>query len=73
MIGKYNSIPSDILSLLPELNNNEISEKVRDKNNAAYVDAFFSYLTSQTLHNHNFLHGIDFLWIIFSSKRKFLF
>ena len=52
MIGKYNSIPSNILSLLPDLNNIEISEKVRDKNNAAYVDSFFSYLTSQTLHDH---------------------
>ena len=34
-------------------------------NNSAYVDSFFTYLTSQLLNKHNFIHGIRFLWIIF--------
>ena len=55
MVGKYNNIPPDLLSALPDLVNINVSEKVRDRNNAAYVDSFFSYLTSQTLHNDNFL------------------
>ena len=44
MVGKYNNIPPDLLSSLPDLVNINISEKVRDRNNAAYVDSFFSYL-----------------------------
>ncbi len=31
-----------------------------DPNNIPYVDAFFSYLTGQMLHHHNFIHGLDF-------------
>ena len=34
--------------------------KILDPNNAAYVDGFFSYLSSQLLHAHDFIHGIDF-------------
>jgi hypothetical protein len=34
--------------------------KMRDVNNSSYVDAFFTYLTSQVLHEHGFLHGLDF-------------
>jgi hypothetical protein len=33
---------------------------MRDVNNSSYVDAFFTYLTSQVLHAHGFLHGLDF-------------
>ena len=73
MIGKYNSIPPVLLSSLPDLNNNEISEKVRDINNAAYVDSFFSYLTSQTLHGHCFLHGLDFFGSYLAEKENFYF
>ena len=31
-----------------------------DVNNTSYVDSFFSYLSSRLLHEHGFLHGIDF-------------
>ena len=34
--------------------------KVNDKNNSSYVDGFFSYLYSQLLNNHQFIHGLDF-------------
>ena len=35
-------------------------QKVLDKNNSAYVDSFFSYLTSQLFHKTSFTHGLDF-------------
>jgi hypothetical protein len=73
MIGKYKDIHPDILSALPTLTNSNICEKVRDKNNAAYVDSFFSYLTSQTLHEHNFAHGLDFFGSYLSVKKNFYF
>ena len=34
--------------------------KVNDKNNSSYVDSFFSYLSSQLLNHHGFMHGLDF-------------
>jgi hypothetical protein len=34
--------------------------KVNDKNNSSYVDGFFSYLSSQLLNHHHFIHGLDF-------------
>ena len=34
--------------------------KVNDKNNSSYVDSFFSYLSSQLLNHHGFIHGLDF-------------
>jgi hypothetical protein len=34
--------------------------KVNDKNNSSYVDSFFSYLSSQLLNHHQFIHGLDF-------------
>jgi hypothetical protein len=34
--------------------------KILDANNSAYVDGFFSYLSSQLLNTHGFIHGIDF-------------
>ena len=34
--------------------------KILDTNNSAYVDGFFSYLSSQLLNTHGFIHGIDF-------------
>jgi len=75
MVGKYKDINSDILFKLPSFleNGEETFEKSCDKNNAAYVDSFFSYLTSKTLHNHNFCHGIDFFGSYLASKKDFYF
>ena len=60
MVGKYENTEKSIIETLPKLNNNDCLEKVLDKNNSAYVDGFFSYLTSQLFHNNHFTHGIDF-------------
>lgn len=73
MIGKYNDIPSEMISELPKFGIDDVTGKVRDKNNAAYVDSFFSYLTSQTLNNHNFVHGIDYYGSYLSVQKKFFF
>lgn len=59
--GKYD-INDDKTHSLPKLNSNveNCEPKMLDKNNASYTDGFFSYLTSQTLHKHNNVHGIDY-------------
>jgi hypothetical protein len=60
MIGKYKN-NSEKVVLLPSFKNGaESLSKMTDHNNSSYVDAFFSYLSSQLLHKHGFVHGIDF-------------
>ena len=60
MVGKYKNITKEKLTSLPQLIDNNVHAKVLDKNNSAYVDSFFSYLTSQLLHKGGFSHGLDF-------------
>jgi len=59
MAGKYD-INNPLLLNLPKLNQNDCYHKVNDENNAAYVDSFFTYLTSQLLNRTGFIHGLDF-------------
>jgi len=60
MVGKYKNITKEKLTSLPQLTNTNVHAKVLDQNNSAYVDSFFSYLTSQLLHKKSFTHGLDF-------------
>ena len=59
MVGKYESCKETICNL-PSLTGETVHTKVQDPNNMAYVDYFFSYLSSQLLHTHNCLNGIDY-------------
>ena len=61
MIGKYNSNDERLLQL-PKMGgaNANVFPKYLDKNNVAYVDCFFSNLSSRLLHDYGFVHGIDF-------------
>jgi len=69
MVGKY-TITDNLLNL-PKLSNNNCHKKTEDNNNSAYVDAFFSYLTSQLLHTCRFCHGLDFFGSFIGVKKKF--
>ena len=70
MAGKYKH--NNHLTL-PHLNDDTSHYKIRDKNNSAYVDSFFSFLSSQILHNHRFYHGIDFYGSFLGIKRNFMY
>jgi hypothetical protein len=59
LTGKYIKKSEETLFTLPELSNKP-HKKMLDPNNSAYVDSFFSFLTSKTLHTHHFQHGLDF-------------
>ena len=72
MVGKYEKIDKETIINLPKLNNSDCLDKVLDKNNSAYVDSFFSYLTSQLLHNSSFNHGIDFYGTFTVIQNKFV-
>jgi hypothetical protein len=64
MVGKYDTLN---IFKLPILNGSDddntntiVYKKMNDANNSAYVDSFFSFLSSKLLHTHNFINGIDF-------------
>lgn len=59
--GKYETLNAlHLPSFFPLADASAASPKINDPNNSAYVDSFFTYLTSKLLHTHAFLHGIDF-------------
>ena len=70
--GKYDVSHSELIKL-PSFINNKAHAKLSDCNNSAYVDSFFSYLTSQMLNDNNFIHGIDFYGSFLGIKHDFLY
>ena len=71
MTGKYDLSNNQLLNLpIYDLSNSHA--KVRDVNNAAYVDSFFTYLSSQLLHNHKFYHGVDFFGSFLAHKIDYM-
>ena len=70
--GKYHASHSDLIKL-PRLVDGESHAKLCDQNNSAYVDSFFSYLTSQLLNENEFTHGIDFYGSFLGVKHNFIY
>lgn len=70
LTGKYD-ISDNII--LPSLNETNCIPKLLDKNNNSYVDSFFSYLSSQLLHNYNFINSIDFYGSFICKKKEFYY
>ena len=70
--GKYD-ITDDKLKKLPQLQGQGAAchSKSLDPNNSAYVDGFFSYLSSQLLHSHKFMNGLDFYGSFLAIQREF--
>ena len=68
MAGKYKKKQ---INILPSLENVDILSKIKNPNNAAYVDSFFYFLSSQAFHTHQFYHGIDFYGSFLGIKGNF--
>lgn len=71
--GKYDGYSDDIIQL-PTLSHKQQTthKKIKDSNNSAYVDSFFTYLTSQLQHHHGFTHGVDFYGSFLGIKNNHL-
>jgi hypothetical protein len=69
MIGKYDNC-YNILSL-PAFGDNNIIHKIIDTNNSAYIDGFFSYLSSLLLNKYSFINGIDYYGSYLGIKNNF--
>jgi hypothetical protein len=71
LLGKYNHNDRQLFNLPTFDNTIKVHPKIEEVNNSSYVDSFFSYLTSQTLHTHNFIHGLDFYGSFLSIKNNY--
>ena len=72
MIGKYN-IHDDKIRTLPSLlsTSENTLAKILDKNNTAYIDCFFSFLTSKLAEHHGFVHGLGFYGSFLGIQEKY--
>ena len=68
LTGKYKN---DNTLELPNIENNSCNTKLLDTNNCAYVDGFFSYLTSILFNNHKFINGTNFFGSFLGVKKEF--
>jgi|UniRef100_A0A6C0M166 hypothetical protein len=75
MSGKYDLASPDVLTLPAFGSTTDGGEvhkrKMHDGNNSSYVDAFFTYLSSQTLYTHGFIHGLDFYGSYLANQAEF--
>ena len=70
--GKYDVI-DDTLMALPQYGSTDKNchRKVLDVNNSAYVDGFFTFLSSKVMHAHNFVHGLEYYGAFVAHKHNF--
>jgi hypothetical protein len=71
LVGKYNYNDPNLFNLPSFENSHKVHSKISDPNNSSFVDGFFSYLTSETLHEHNFLHGLDYYGSFLAIKNDY--
>jgi len=72
LIGKYVGQADKILNL-PDYNSTETTTiaSFTDPNNCAYVDGQFLYFTNSLIHEHKFVHGVDYYGSFLAIKNNF--
>jgi hypothetical protein len=79
MLGKYDN-SYNILELPKFYNNDHINnnseyhkkyKKILDSNNSAYIDGFFSFLSSCLLNNYSFYNGLNYYGAFLGIKNNF--
>jgi|688.fasta_scaffold17067_13 hypothetical protein len=71
LFGKYNNCDVSDLFNLPSLTNENVNNKISDRNNSSYVDSFFCYLSSQLLNKHKILNCVDFFGSFLGLKENY--
>jgi hypothetical protein len=72
LIGKYVAQADKMLNL-PDYNSTETTTIASfiDPNNCAYVDGQFLYFTNSLIHEHKFVHGVDYYGSFLAVKNDF--
>lgn len=70
--GKYD-LENPLIRQLPTLDSTKDTcfPKILDANNSAYVDGFFSYLTSMMHENHGWIHGVQYYGSFLGIQSRF--
>jgi hypothetical protein len=71
IVGKYNHNDEQLFNLPSFDKSSKVHPKMADPNNSSFVDGFFSFLTSQVLHEHQFIHGIDYYGSFLAIKNDY--
>ncbi len=71
LVGKYNHNDCELFNLPTFDKSIKVHSKMLDPNNSSYIDGFFSFLTSKVLHEHQFLHGVDYYGSFLAIKNEY--
>jgi len=71
LVGKYNYNDSHLFNLPSFDNSVKVHPKISDPNNSSFIDGFFSFLTSQVLNEHKFIHGLDYYGSFLAIKNDY--
>ena len=71
VVGKYNHNDSNLFNLPSFDKNSKVHPKINDYNNSSFIDGFFSFLTSKVLHEHKFIHGLDYYGSFLAIKNDY--
>ena len=71
VVGKYNYNDTQLFNLPSFDKNSKVHPKINDYNNSSFIDGFFSFLTSKILHEHKFIHGLDYYGSFLAIKNDY--
>jgi len=71
IVGKYNHTDPELFNLPTFDSSNKVHPKINDPNNSSFIDGFFSFLTSKVLHEHQFIHGLDYYGSFLAVKNEY--
>ena len=71
VVGKYNHTDPQLFNLPSFDKNIKVHPKLADPNNSSFIDGFFSFLSSKILHEHNFIHGVDYYGSFLAIKNNY--
>ena len=71
VVGKYNHTDPQLFNLPTFDSSNKVHPKISDPNNSSFIDGFFSFLTSKVLHEHQFIHGLDYYGSFLAIKNDY--
>jgi len=71
LVGKYNYTDSQLFNLPAFDKSIKVHPKISDSNNSSFIDGFFSFLTSKVLHEHEFIHGLDYYGSFLAIKNDY--
>ena len=71
LLGKYDHTNLELFNL-PSIDKTcKVHPKIACPNNSSFIDGFFSFLLSKVLHDHKFIHGIDYYGSFLAIKNNY--